>query len=124
MLHSDQMTDEEKVPFAVELLVSNLKESMAFYELLGFEIYRIHEEARFATVMFQGSVLMLWEHEAPSPRGNGAELRFYIKEGLRALHDAVIAHGITMSKPYRRADYGLEEFYVDDPDGYHLRFCQ
>ena len=38
-------------------------------------------------------------------------------DDARALHDHCVAHGVTIVKPLRDADYGMRTFVLADPDG-------
>ena len=123
MIHSSKMTDEERVPFAAELSVSSLQRSLDFYVSLGFEVYRIHEETNFAVLTLGESLLMVWQDPVDGPRGLGVGLRFYVGEGLRAFYDNAILKDVAITQPYTEAEYGIDEFYIEDPDGYRVRFC-
>jgi len=123
MNNSSHITDQEKVPFAVELRVADLEVSLGFYSKLDFKILRLDEGACFAALNFQGALLMLEQGEIVSPKGQGVDLRFYLKDGLREFYDRVKREGLLISREYEETAYGLAQFCVSDPDGYVLRFC-
>jgi len=123
MTDSSQVQSEEMVPLAVELSVSNLKTSLELYQALGFKLTRLHEEAKFAVLEFRGAILMLEEHIQEKPLGLGVNLRFYLPNGLSELYALAQSKPGLITQSLLHTSYGLDEFYITDPDGYRIRFC-
>ncbi|MFT5225338.1 MAG: lactoylglutathione lyase [Polaribacter sp.] len=127
-----------------ELLVSNLENSLHFYQVLkGFKVEFERPEDRFAYLSFYGSELMIEEYVALEdsssrwvvepldyPRGRGLNISIdcpNLAYLVKRLEDA----DITLRKGveecwYRGNDIlnGQRNFLVQDPDGYLLRFAE
>lgn len=125
-----------------ELTVRNLKHSLVFYrDTLGFIEKISRPEDRFSYLEMGQAQLMLDEipEDAPSewqtgpletPLGRGVNFQIEV-QNARALHQRVVDAGYDIFQPleeawYRDGDYenGQEQFLVQDPDGYLLRFMQ
>ena len=120
-----QLPESEKVPFAAEILVNDLNRSLSFYQdVLNFDLIRQDEADDFAALGYKEAILMIKQKAVEGPRGSGVILRFYLPSGLKDYHDKVARSGADITKPYAVMDYGLERFYVTDPDGYQLKFSQ
>lgn len=123
-----------------ELAVSNLKNSLEFYQgLLGFEVMYSREEENFAYLKLGNAELMLdqigsgrtWETgKFEHPLGRGVNLQIEV-ENIEQIHHKVQSNNIPVFLPiedkwYRKNDslVGQRQFAVQDPDGYLLRFYQ
>jgi catechol 2,3-dioxygenase-like lactoylglutathione lyase family enzyme len=121
-----------------ELSVSNLQRSRTFYiDILGFKVEYERPANKFMYLSFQGSQIMIEETnghwttgDLTHPYGRGINFQFTV-ENVNALIKSLHANGIPLFRPlteswYRGGDtlYGLNEFLVQDPDGYLLRFAQ
>jgi lactoylglutathione lyase len=124
-----------------EFVCSNFAESLRFYtELLGFRVLYSRPVERFAYLERDGAELMLeqsvskdrlWPRaELAYPFGRGINFQIQVADAKR-LHAAILAAGIAVYLPleerwYRREndEIGVEQFAIQDPDGYLLRFSQ
>jgi catechol 2,3-dioxygenase-like lactoylglutathione lyase family enzyme len=119
--------------------VSNLKESLKFYQTLGFKIEYERPENKFVFLSLEEIQFMLQEFSdkdkwtiAPLkyPFGNGINFQLEVSDvdkiytSLRE-NNYKIAFEIEENW-YRQDDklLGNREFLVQDPDGYLLRFSQ
>lgn len=119
------MKPEEKVPFAAEILVSDVNASLDFYQnKLNFELLRSDPDNKFAVLKLNDAILMIKQHATAEPRGSGVILRLYFRGGLKEYYEKLQSTGVTITKPMEEMDYGLERFYATDPDGYQLKFAQ
>lgn len=124
MKTSDKITQTELVPFAAEILVSDFERSLKFYKAIEFEILRLDKANNFAALKFHDTVLMIREKELAQKRGAGVILRFNVNAELRKYYERLQNKDTKFHKPYQKMDYGLERFYIVDPDGYRLKFSQ
>ena len=121
-----------------ELIVSDLAQSLVFYESLGFAVLYERPEERFAYLDREGAHLMLQEPvgrvflagELDAPFGRGVNFQIEAPDA-DALYDGARTLGAPVYLPieehwYRRGDreVGSRQFIVSDPDGYLLRFFQ
>jgi len=124
-----------------EFVCSDLAESLRFYtELLGFRVLYSRPEQRFAYLERDGAELMLeqpvskdrlWPHaELAYPFGRGINFQIQVAD-VERLHAAIQAAGVPVFLPleekwYRREsdEIGVNQFAIQDPDGYLLRFSQ
>ena len=119
-----------------ELYCSDFAASLRFYtEVLGFSVRYERPEEQFAYLDLNGAELMLTHAgirlvngEPSHPFGRGLNLQIEV-EDVAALHERVVAAGLTLFLPLeerwyrRRADeVGVRQFVLADPDGYLLRF--
>lgn len=122
-----EMIDQEYVPFAVEILVSDFEKSLDFYKKLKFDVVRVHKsnEYDFATLSFNDSILMIKQDRRTKKRinGNSIQLRFIIDD-LEKYYAYVQSQKIAIFKPMDEIYYGLVRFSVSDPDGYEIKFAQ
>jgi catechol 2,3-dioxygenase-like lactoylglutathione lyase family enzyme len=121
-----------------ELMVSNHAVSRDFYvRILGFEVRYERLAEKFAYLDLGGAELMIEEETdawPPPPRerpyGRGVNLQIEV-EDLGAILTRLQREGIPLFRPvedawYRATDryLGNRQFYVQDPDGYLLRFYE
>lgn len=144
MAHEDQFrTDPDHWSVLVpEMLVRDLARSRAFYcGVLGFAEKFGRPEDGFLYVEMGHAQIMLealpddpeqaWiTAELEAPFGRGLNLQIEVPD-VRSIHDRVMAAGLAPYRPLRTSWYregahenGQEEFLVQDPDGYLLRFMQ
>ena len=144
MAHEDQFrTDPEHWSVLVpEMLVRDLACSFAFCrDLLGFtEKFGRPEDGFVYLEMGRAQIMLEAMPDDPSdalvtgdlvpPLGRGLNLQIEVPD-VRAIHDRLVAAGIALFRPLRRSWYregerenGQDEFLVQDPDGYLLRFMQ
>jgi predicted enzyme related to lactoylglutathione lyase len=123
---SGKMSSEEMIPFTAEIKVRSCKESVAFYtEKLDFEVLRIDEKGGFATLVFNGGQFLIQEEPSvPDPKGVGVFFRFFVTKDIKIFHNELTAKGVKILKPLKEMDYGLIRFYIEDLDGYQIKFVQ
>jgi len=116
------MLEKEFGPLAVEIEVSDFNKSLNFYkEILEFEPIRIETDLKFASFNFNGALFMIQEEKDVEKRKSGARIRFIIAD-VEKYYSLVKGRGVTITKPLETIDYGLKRFYLEDPDGYKLKF--
>jgi catechol 2,3-dioxygenase-like lactoylglutathione lyase family enzyme len=117
--------------FHVELFVANLDASIDFYtRVLGFTVDARHADGY--TSIHHGPVSMalnlraalaadhpihIAENERP---GRGVEIVLYVDDVQKAYAE-VQARGWPVSAELQRRPWGLDDFRLQDPDGYYLR---
>jgi len=107
----------------VEILVSDLDRSLAFYERLGFKRGEAHD--RFASLTWEEHQIFLDERpgqgQAPAspPRAN---VRVMVRD-VDAAWERAQAMGAKVAQSIADRSYGLRDFTVVDPDGFGVRFA-
>jgi Glyoxalase/Bleomycin resistance protein/Dioxygenase superfamily len=106
----------------VELYVRNLKQSIPFYEQLGFTICR--EEAGFVELGWNDSRLYLEQipGQPDPPKTLVANIRILVLDVDRYWSKCGEMN-LTVVKEIGDRDYGLRDFTVVSPDGIGLRFA-
>jgi catechol 2,3-dioxygenase-like lactoylglutathione lyase family enzyme len=131
------MSDHDTWPVMVpELICFDLEASRHFYvDVLGFTIKFARPESGFLYLERGPLHLMLeqqgdnWQTGAlEAPLGRGVNFQMEIPDAV-ALSERVVAQGIALFRPLKRSWYregeienGQDEFLVQDPNGYLLRF--
>ena len=134
MLH--KMKFSKLIP---EMTVSNLKESIKFYQTAGFIIEYERPENKFSFISLGEIQFMLqedsdsdkWELSPLSyPYGNGINFQIEV-DNVDKIYNRLKENGykITFEMEenwYRQDDklLGNKEFLIQDPDGYLLRFSE
>jgi lactoylglutathione lyase len=119
-------------PVIVELFVSDVDRSIAFYEALGFRVVRrwqdfVRLEREGVRLALQGDAHAVagphyfTPHIGRRPRGTGVEIVVQASD-VAALHAAATAAGLRVVKPIQDRPWGARDFRVADPDGYFVRF--
>ena len=107
--------------------VSDLPRSIAFYELLGFEVGDTSEvdgELRWAALHHAHARIMLEHASTPIDQHQQAVLFYLYAEDLEGLRDHLIAQGLRVG-PIRDGSPGPErEIRISDPDGYCLMIAE
>jgi catechol 2,3-dioxygenase-like lactoylglutathione lyase family enzyme len=107
--------------------VSDLPRSIAFYELLGFEVgdtYEVDGELRWVALQHAHARIMLELASAPIDPHQQAVLFYHYTDDLDGLRDHLIAHGLPVG-PIRDGSPGPErEIGISDPDGYCLMIAE
>lgn len=111
------------------LNVADVGASIDFYEELGFEVERKVEEAGtiiWANLRHEGGrALMLNAKDIISPTDRAArphysDTVFYLTyPSAQEMHGRLSGRGFEVTEVEPQA-YGIEEFYVRDPDGYEI----
>ena len=105
----------------VEVTVSNILRSTAFYRTLGFSLIRAEEH--FAELGWESSKLLLEERQgylaSRLPAGN---VRVLVPN-VDHYWDLCSQLGYSIFLPIENRYYGLRDFTVLDPDGFGIRFA-
>ncbi len=111
---------------APQLLVNDLAQSAAYYRKMGFEFGEVWDGFY---VIGQIDGLELHLKEAPK---NEAERKYRRDnehldvtagvDGIVAFYEQCVSNGVTILRPLASTEWGTQEFYVEDPDGYILCF--
>jgi uncharacterized glyoxalase superfamily protein PhnB len=111
------------------LNVANVGASIEFYEELGFEVKQ-KIEAEGALIWADlahagGGTLMLNAKDIIAPKDRAArphysDTVFYLTyPSAREMHGRLSSRGMDVTD-VQKQPYGIEEFYVRDPDGYEI----
>ena len=122
-----------------ELSVTNLKNSLKFYQTIGFKIEYERPENKFVFLSLGEIQFMLQEiteddkwDVAPLtyPFGNGINFQLEV-DNVDAIYEALVNNNYKIAfeieENWYRQDnrlLGNKEFLVQDPDGYLLRFSE
>lgn len=124
----------ELVPITVELFVPDVEAGVRFYtDDLGFDLLRMErgnlageERATFAVVKL-GAAALLIAHESlegnlAMPPGGGIHVRIVVDD-VDAVYARAKERGVPIVNEIGDRDYGLRDFILRDPHGFHLRFA-
>ncbi len=129
------ITWQKMVP---ELYVSVFSVSHEFYtRILGFEVLYARHDPEFVYLEQEALQLMLLQSDKSwlgsdlePPYGRGVNLQMELSD-VQPIYERLVKHGVTMQRELKDVwretgdvQTGSREFYVQDPDGYLLRFCQ
>ena len=139
---TESKTPEHWAALVPELSIRDLDASLAFYrDLLGFSVRFSRPEDGFAYLELGRAQIMLEQlpddmrpawltGELQVPFGRGLNLQIEVDD-VAAIHKRLLAANVELFRPLRRSWYreetvenGQDEFLVQDPDGYLLRFMQ
>lgn len=120
-----------------ELSVTNLKESVKFYQTCGFEISYERPEDKFVFLSL-GKIQFMLQEISPSDKWDIGKLEYPFGRGInfqlevenidviyKSLKDNNYTIAFDIEENWYREDnklLGCKEFLVQDPDGYLLRF--
>jgi catechol 2,3-dioxygenase-like lactoylglutathione lyase family enzyme len=106
----------------VELLVRDLRRSLAFYRAFGFAVER--EEERFAVLTWEGHQLYLQQVDnlPDSPTTSLINVRVMVPD-VDQVWQRVAELTPRIIVPIGDRHYGLRDFTIADPDGFELRFA-
>lgn len=116
----------------VELFVSDVERSIAFYEALGFRVAKrwkdwliLERDGVKLTLQGDSHAVAGPHYFTPTigrhPRGTGVEIVVQVDD-VDELHETARAKGLNVVKPIQDRDWGARDFRVADPDGYFVRF--
>ena len=120
-----------------ELYVSDFAVSLEFYtRILGFGVLYARHDPEFVYLEQEELQLMLLQTDnwlgsrLEPPYGRGVNLQMEVTD-IQPIYERLLANGTARQRDikdvWREAGKmmtGQREFYVQDPDGYLLRFCQ
>lgn len=122
-----------------ELDVSEFSVSLKFYtEILGFKVLYVRHDPEFVYLEQEELQLMLIQEKDKSwlggtlerPYGRGINLQMELSD-IQPIYQRLLENNVTLHREIKDAwretgDMltGSREFWVQDPDGYLLRFCQ
>ncbi len=122
-----------------ELDVSEFLVSLKFYtEILGFKVLYVRHDPEFVYLEQEELQLMLIQEKDKSwlggtlerPYGRGINLQMELSD-IQPIYQRLLENNVTLHREIKDAwretgDMltGSREFWVQDPDGYLLRFCQ
>ncbi|KZN24102.1 hypothetical protein A4G99_06515 [Haladaptatus sp. R4] len=137
MSNSDH--DIYPMPLFPQLTVSNVEESTAWYETLGFEViysmpvmshvrYRKYADIMLVAERDDGDEESgSWNEESPQTpaRGNGVATYITVEdESVDDVAERAEENGIEISVSPHETDWNTRETTVHDPDGYELVFSE
>ena len=112
--------------FAPQFLVDDLERSIAYYRKFGFT-FGEPWEGFYAIGVLDG----LEQHLKEAPK-NGADRQHRRNndhldasagvDGVEAFYEQCVANGVTIIKSIAATEWGTNDFYVEDPDGYIISF--
>ncbi len=118
-------------PIVVELFVSDVEQSLAFYRSLGFEVDRRWEDWILlrrgdSKLTLQGDAHAVagphyfTPNIAHHPRGTGVEICIQVDD-VDAEYIRARTAGLNIVKPIQDRPWRARDFRLADPDGYFLR---
>jgi len=129
------VTDEPETiagrPIVVELFVSDVERSLAFYRSLGFEIAKRYDDW---ILMRRGDIKLTLQGDAHAvegphyftphiqrtPRGTGVEISIQVSD-VDAEYIRAKTAGLNIVKAIQDRPWKARDFRLADPDGYFLR---
>ncbi len=107
---------------APELPVSNLKESVKYYEQqLGFRAVVEMPGGNYAIVERDDIAIHLFQDDAQRPSPVGIHI---FTEDLEALHTELKSRGARISQQILRKPWGNRDFRVHDDSGNEIKFTE
>jgi len=118
-------------PIVVELFVSDVARSLAFYKKLGFSVSKRWEDW---VLLRRGAMSLTLQGDAHAvagphyftpeigrfPRGTGVEISIQVDD-VDAEHIRAQSANLNIVKPIQDRQWGARDFRLADPDGYFLR---
>lgn len=131
-MNEEEITFNSLIP---ELSVSNIETSKKFYQNIGFEIKYERKENKFCFLQLEGNQIMIEEQnnnwntgKMEYPYGRGINISMAIKnveKMYNELKEKNVEFYLGLETHEYKVDneiYKDEEFLIQDPDGYLLRF--
>jgi uncharacterized glyoxalase superfamily protein PhnB len=107
---------------APELPVSNLKESVKYYQQkLGFQVAMEMPGGNYAIVERDDIAIHLFQDDARSPSSVGIHI---FTEDLETLYTELKSHGARISQEIQRKPWGNRDFRVNDDSGNEIKFTE
>lgn len=107
---------------AITLLATNMRRSVQFYRMLGFELAHGGEEAAFTSFRAGPNFLNLISQPTESTGSWWGRVIFY-DTNVDELHARLVAAGHRPLTAPRDAEWGERFFHIRDPDGHELSFA-
>ena len=108
---------------AITLAVTDMARSVRFYaEVLELPIVFGGPDDEFTSLSFGSNFINLFVGEPGAP-GHWGRVIFHVDDP-DAIHDTLIAAGVTPDFEPRDAPWGERYFHVKDPDGHELSFAR
>ena len=113
--------------FAPQFLVDDLERAIAYYrDALGFS-FAEPWDGFYAIGVLDGLELHLKQAQKSEAkrqhrRENGHLDASAGVAGIEAFYERCVANGARILKPLSATDWGTQDFYVEDPDGYIICF--
>lgn len=107
---------------AVTLVVSDMRQSVGFYESIGFELGDGGADSTFATFRLGAQALNLTS-AVSSPPGFWGRVIFHVRD-VDEMHLRVREAGHEPEAGPRDAPWGERYFHIHDPDGHQLSFAR
>ena len=107
--------------------VRDVERSIAFYELLGFEVRDTHgpdDQLDWAAIERDRARLMLAQASAPIDPRQQAVIFYLYTSDLKALHGELIASGVEVGPIVDGSPGPEREVRISDPDGYCLMIAE
>ena len=112
--------------FAPQFLVDDLQRSIEYYRRLGFTFGEPWEGV-YAIGQLDGLELHL--KQAPKNQGERQHRRENEHldasagvDGIETFYEQCVANHVTILRPLANTEWGTQDFYVEDPDGYIICF--
>ena len=131
-MNEEEITFNSLIP---ELSVSNIETIKKFYQNIGFEIKYERKENKFCFLQLEGNQIMIEEQnnnwntgKMEYPYGRGINISMAIKnveKMYNELKEKNVEFYLGLETHEYKVDneiYKDEEFLIQDPDGYLLRF--
>ena len=124
------MTTTAKQPrvtsFAPQILVDDLRRSIAYYEKLGFT-FGEPWDGFYAIGHLDGLEVHLKEAKKNQDDRRYRRDHEHLDaaagvDGIEAFFNSCVANGVTILKPLASTEWGTKDFYIEDPDGYIICF--
>lgn len=107
--------------------VTDVERSIAFYELLGFEVKDTYEHRGgldWAALESRNAQLMLARASHPIERDKQAVLFYLYADDLQALREHLLASGVVVGEIRDGSPGPAREMGLDDPDGWCLMVAE
>ena len=109
---------------AITLVTSDMASSVAFYEVLGFEVLYGGHDAAFTSFAIEGSFLNLQLDPMWVPPAAVWGRSIWWVADVDATYAAATAAGLSPEAPPADAPWGERYFHLRDPDGHQLSIAR
>jgi len=118
------------------LLVRDVEASMEFYcRVLGFQRGQtVPEQAPYVfgmvtngpvEIFFNDQKAVAEDRPDLAKRSPGGALTLFIEvQGIQELFEAAQKHGVKITMPMKDQFYGMQEFGMEDPEGWEITFAE